>query len=94
MYEQAVASLRDVPVNRGDAMLKTFVKAEKINFTAKPDPAPRIIQPRSPRYNVELGRYVKVVEKHLYKAVARVFHEVTICKGLNAHDRGDRKSVV
>jgi len=42
-YERAVASLVLKPICSRDARLKTFVKAEKINFTLKEDPAPRVI---------------------------------------------------
>lgn len=86
IYERAVESLAVKSVCRKDAMLKTFVKAEKINFTAKGDPAPRVIQPRDPRYNVEVGRYLKPLEPKIYKAVERIFGDVTIFKGLNAQD--------
>jgi hypothetical protein len=88
IYENAVDSLKVLPLRRQDSFLRTFVKAEKINFTSKPDPAPRVIQPRTPRYNVILGKHIKVVEKLLYKGVARVFNSITICKGLNASARG------
>lgn len=85
-YAQAVESLAVKSVCRKDAELKTFVKAEKINFTSKGDPAPRVIQPRDPRYNVEVGRYLKPLEPKIYKAVERIFGDVTIFKGLNAQD--------
>lgn len=84
IYQKAVDSLAISPFVPKDAKLKAFVKAEKINFTSKSDPAPRVIQPRDPRYNVEVGIYLKEMEPRLYKAVARVFGEVTIFKGLNA----------
>ncbi len=86
IYQQAVESLAVKSVCRKDAKLKTFVKAEKINFTSKGDPAPRVIQPRDPRYNVEVGRYLKPLEPKIYKAVERIFGDVTIFKGLNAQD--------
>jgi hypothetical protein len=44
----------------------------------------RVISPRSPRFNVELGRYLKPLEKLLYKSVGDVFGEPTILKGYNA----------
>lgn len=88
IYEQAALSLLLQGVQRADADLKTFVKAEKINFTSKGDPAPRVIQPRDPRYNVEVGRHLRVLEPQLYKAIAKIFHDVTIFKGLNAVESG------
>lgn len=84
IYRQACESLLLKAVNSRDAIVSTFLKAEKINFAAKVDPAPRVIQPRSPRYNLEVGRYLKLFEKRLYCAFERVFGYRVICKGLNA----------
>jgi hypothetical protein len=78
----------DRPIQRKDSYLSTFVKAEKINFSAKPDPAPRVIQPRNPRYNVELGVYLKPIEHELYKCIGEVFGGPVVVKGLNAQQRG------
>lgn len=88
VYMEAVESLEIKSLTRKDAQIKAFVKAEKICIQSKRDPDPRVIQPRDPRYNVEVGRYLKPIEKDLYQAVARVFHEPTIFKGFNAHDSG------
>lgn len=88
IYEEAVASLYMEGVKRKDSYISAFVKAEKINFTAKPDPAPRVIQPRTPRYNVEVGKFLKPLEKRVYRGVAKVFGSTTVMKGLNARERG------
>ncbi len=50
VYTRAYESLKVSGLTRRDAFLKTFVKCEKID-AGKDDPAPRVIQPRSPRYN-------------------------------------------
>lgn len=85
VYEEAVSSLLVQAVNRRDATVRTFVKAEKVKFSAsKPDPAPRVIQPRSPRYNVEVGRYLKLFEKSLFAGFRRLAGYPVIMKGLNA----------
>lgn len=84
IYENAAASLAARPINRSDSFMSTFVKCEKINFHAKPDPAPRVIQPRSPRYNVEVGRSLKQMEGRICKGVAEVWGGPTILKGRNA----------
>lgn len=84
VYAKAVETLRWRDVGPKDAYMSTFVKAEKINFTAKSDPAPRVIQPRTPVYNVEVGRYVKRMEKVWCGAVGSIFGHNTILKGLNA----------
>lgn len=54
-----------------DATIKPFVKFEKLNFTKKTDPAPRVIQPRTPVYNIALGRFTRRVESELYHALAQ-----------------------
>lgn len=81
IYQQAVESLLTSPITRLDARLKTFVKAEKLNLSKKPDPAPRVIQPRSPRYNVELGKYLRPFEHKAFQIVEKIFGEPTVFKG-------------
>lgn len=85
IYANAVESLSTRPVSRRDAQVgKAFVKAEKVNFSSKPDPAPRIIHPRDPRYNVEVGRFLKPLEHRIYWAIQKVWGGPTVMKGLNA----------
>ena len=86
-YTRAVESLHITPVSERDSHLTTFVKAEKIS-TSKGDPAPRVIQPRNPRYNVELGRFLRHLEGRLMKAVDAVFGETTCIKGYTADEVG------
>jgi hypothetical protein len=89
LYERAAETLlRGENIVPRDAEIRCFVKAEKVNFTAKSFPAPRVISPRSPRYNVEVGRYLRPIEDRLYKAIARVFGEKTVMKGMNAVEQG------
>lgn len=70
------------------SFIRAFVKAEKYNFTAKPDAVPRIIQPRDPRYLVETGRYIKPIEKKIYKTINDIDDDVVVYKGLNMQKRG------
>lgn len=88
VYEQARLSLLSSEVERKDSYLKTFVKAEKLNLTAKPDPDPRVIQPRTPRYNLAVGQYIKACEHMIYKAIDKMWGRPTVMKGLNADKRG------
>jgi hypothetical protein len=83
-YTRAVASLKVRGLTRRDARLQAFVKAEAVNFTAKPDPAPRIIQPRDPRYNAFVGRFIRPVEHRVYRGIAKLFGGPTVMKGYNA----------
>jgi len=60
VYEQAMLSLEVDPLDVRDSRLTSFVKLEKQDVGK----APRVINPRSPRYNLELGRYLKLAEHH------------------------------
>jgi hypothetical protein len=94
IYQKAALSLLQSSVEERDAKLSTFVKAEKINITAKRDPAPRVIQPRDPRYNLELARYLKHTEHKLFNKIDRLFDwnkigDRTIFKGMDAWKSGE-----
>lgn len=88
IYQSAVDILMTRPISRKDAEITSFVKAEKINVSSKPDPAPRVIQPRNPTYTVTLGCYIKPAEKRIYKSIDKLFGGKTVAKGLNAEERG------
>jgi hypothetical protein len=82
VYENALRSLYRTPINRKDAHLRPFTKFEKQDLLK----APRIINPRSPRYNLKLGQYLKKTEKLYFKAINRVWGEHTthtVIKGMN-----------
>jgi len=76
IYVQAGQEYLQRGVGPRDSKLRAFVKFEKILFEKsgpKADPCPRLIQPRSPVYNVALGRYTRRVEKELYTALRDVW---------------------
>ncbi len=82
LYQKAADSLVHNPLEKRDSDLKTFVKFEKINILK----APRLINPRSTRYTLELARYLKKLEKPVYQAIhkyTRSCADYTIIKGLN-----------
>lgn len=83
-YVRAVRGLEISPIRPRDAWLKTFIKAEKHNFTAKPNTVPRVIQPRDPRYNVEVGRYLRPIEHKIYRAIDKLFGGPTIMSEYNS----------
>lgn len=87
-YERAARTLDDLPLQENDAHLSTFVKAEKINITLKPDPAPRVIQPRGQRYNIEVGRFLKPLEPRLMKAIDKLWGTPTAIKGYTVEKVG------
>lgn len=89
-YEKAYQSLLIKPFNaRKDSFLSTFLKAEKIDFSSKPDPAPRVIQPRHPRFNLHFGKYILPMEWKIYKAIGRLYKYPSVAKGYNAEQLGD-----
>lgn len=71
------------------AVIKAFVKHEKYLFSTTKTVIPRLIQPRDHRYIVETGRYIKPIEKLIYKGVNALFGSVTVFKGLNMRHRGN-----
>lgn len=86
LYERARQSLIADPVlHNGDCVSKVFAKFEKANLGK----APRCIQPRDPRYNVLVGKYIKQIEHRIYRSIAKVFNksyggdQPTVIKGYN-----------
>ncbi len=72
-----------------DTRIKCFVKFEKLDFSKKGDPAPRVIQPRSPVYNIALGRFTRRIEAHMYDALAEEWGEdggKVVMKGLTVEE--------
>lgn len=84
IYEAAVVSLRTVAVSIRDSWVKAFGKAEKLNLSKKSDPASRIISPRSARFNVMLGVFLRPAEAAICRAIAVLFGGPTVMKGYNA----------
>lgn len=100
VYRQALESLRFWPVAQRDSFCSTFVKCEKINTTKKPDPAPRVIQPRTPRYNIEVGVFLAHIEHAYYHGIDEMWNQVwgdggrTVMKGLNVLECGENMAKV
>jgi hypothetical protein len=86
VYEKAYESLLRNSVSIEDSHVKVFVKREKTDHTRKLDPVPRVISPRSPRYNVELGRYLRPLEENIFKCIGELFGHRTVIKGMNSKD--------
>lgn len=93
LYERAVESLHLEPVTRKDSYLSSFIKVEPSNYTAKADPVPRLIQPRTPRYNACVARYLKPMEHTFYRLAGawpwrRTTSTPVILKCANPIERG------
>lgn len=90
-YLEAERSLRlDGPLTKGDARLKAFLKAEKIG--AQKDAKPRMIFPRSPRFNLVVASWLKPFEHWLwgYLTARRLFGGSptrVVAKGLSPRAR-------
>jgi len=92
-YARAAEEFRQRGWTRRDARLSPFVKFEKIKRVPsgrKADPCPRVIQPRSPVYNVALGRYTRAVESGLYSALQHLWgveeDDHIVMKGMSVED--------
>lgn len=89
VYEAAARSISKKAFDpRRDSKVKIFTKDEY----RKPGGAPRAIQPRSPRFNIMLGRHISHVEHDVYRAIDLTFDPSgarrTVQKGLNYVERG------
>jgi hypothetical protein len=82
-YEAAKLKYETWGFDVRDAHLSAFVKFEKQDVNK----APRIINPRSPVYNLLLARYLKHAEHHYFDAINGAFGghtPATVIKGFNA----------
>lgn len=85
IYQRAYQSLMRHCINGGDAHIRPFTKFEKQSLSK----APRIINPRSPRYNLYLGKWLKKAEKIFYGAINKAWGERTdhtVIKGMNVRE--------
>lgn len=84
VYEKALAELQLGNCSLADdAKVNVFIKHEKTDRTSKIDPVPRVISPRSPRYNIRVGRYLKPLEERIFKALGKLFGHRTVMKGMD-----------
>jgi len=91
IYEAAYTTLLGKSLVVKDSHVKVFVKYEKTDFTRKTDPVPRVISPRSPRYNISVGRFLRRIEERIFISLSRLFGDhVVVFKGMNALDSGRR----
>ncbi len=88
LYESAYTTLLRESMVPKDARLQVFVKYEKTDFTRKTDPVPRVISPRSPRYNIEVGRFLRPLEERVFESIGQLFGHPTVMKGYNSSQSG------
>jgi len=87
LYLRARESLKNKPFHNGDARIQSFVKAEKTNPHDKENPDPRMIQARSPRYNLVIAKYLRSVEHQVYNYMMN--GRRAVAKGQNQWQRAD-----
>jgi len=86
LYDRALANVRDVQFP--DSRIKTFVKKER--HLGEKYKAARLIQARSPEFNIRLGEYLKPIEHRLYNLVGdgKKLPKGPVCaKGHNVKER-------
>lgn len=100
-YEQAAADYYRHGFRKACSYVRGFLKWEKICSSPwiKPwsDRICRLISPRTPLYNLVVGRYLLAAEKPVFEMIDRVYDSLrptgevwpTIMKGLNAQDSGN-----
>lgn len=89
MYQAAAVDLSATPIGKKDAIITGFVKPDKLDFTKKLDPVPRLISSYGPRYVVALGRHYAHREHSIIRALDKAWGSRVVCKGLNSFRRGE-----
>jgi len=84
-YTRALDELLVSPLSERDLRISAFIKAEKLLIYEK-NGDPRMIQFRSLKFNLLLGRYTRSIEKLLYKLTDRN-GDAVIMKGKNEFQR-------
>jgi len=77
----ALKSLAISGIRRADSYIRGFVKAEKV---FDKEAAPRVIQPRTPRFVVATSVFLKRLEGPIYQLLAKLWKGPTVMKGYNA----------
>jgi hypothetical protein len=92
-YLDAAEELRNYPITQADSGVSMFVKCERVIYKAdKINPDPRPIQFRNPKYCVDIARFLRPIEEHLYNISGiskNVLRSRNIAKGLNSVERAE-----
>jgi len=85
-YQDALEKMRCTHWSLEDeARVSVFIKCEKTDRTTKSDPVPRVISPRSPLFNLRLGRYLKHAEEKIFHSLGGLFGHQTVLKGCDVY---------
>jgi len=85
-YQNALQSMVEKPMRiEEEAKVEVFVKYEKTDRTSKKDPVPRVISPRSSRFNLRIARYLRPIEELVFDALGDLFGHRTVFKGMDTN---------
>lgn len=90
LYQHALDRLRACPISlRKEAETSLFIKWEKTVHSKRQ--VPRIINPRSPLFNIMLGSYLQPNEHHIFDALTRAIDQEVPCiaKGMTMQRKGE-----
>jgi hypothetical protein len=86
-YQNALNSMAEKPMKiEEEAKVEVFVKYEKTDRTSKLDPVPRVISPRSSRFNLRLARYLRPIEESVFDSLGELFGHKTVFKGMDTDE--------
>lgn len=88
-YLRAADRLEVESLMRKDAILKMFVKPDKMSLADIGEKPPRAIQYRSPKYNLVLASYLKDLEHQFYQISTGPSKTHDIAKGKNLVQRAE-----
>lgn len=88
-------------LTKRDLRISAFCKKEMLQIkSSKPfnKMIPRIVQARSPKFNMLLGRYIDACEKQIYRSIDAMFNRITgspvtmktVMKGLNSVEQAQQ----
>lgn len=87
-YLRAANDWLENGITRQNAGVTMFVKADRLDPKEKIRPDPRPVQFRDPLYCVDIARFLKPIEKHLYRlTIPSISPYRLIGKGLNQYER-------
>lgn len=88
IYRNAKVRLEQWGFRTKLANVEAFIKFEKLKFTRSKVPVPRLISTRKPDYHLELGTYIRPIEKIVYTVLDSYAGSKAIMKGCNMAERG------
>ena len=83
-YTNALLNLEQQGLLPWHTVVRLFLKKEKQAMKGLLFPIPRVIRPMAMEYNLELGVYIKPLEKLVYKMLGEMMGGPSVSKGMDA----------